>query len=75
MDLAQDGSDVKDQRAVQGMATFLGRSIQVLTSKENGGAISQLFRPYGKNNNTGSMLVIGHIEDHHFVPLLKKGMF
>jgi len=50
---------------------MLGRTLRVITSKPNE-ATSSLYRPFeaiGKE----STLLLGHIQDHHFIPLQLKG--
>lgn len=63
---------MQDDRVTQGIASLLGRKIQVVSSKQDGATL-MMFRPHGKKLTDVPALVVGHIEDHHFVPLKKKG--
>jgi hypothetical protein len=73
-DLAKHGTDVKDTRVAQGMATMLQRNVFVLTSSRTDGVSSTLYRPFNPPKKQQPTITIGHIKDHHFVPLQKNGM-
>jgi len=73
LDLAKDGADVKDERVAQGISSLLGRNVTIITSRQHG-ATSKFYRPMNKKC-TSPPIVLGHVEDHHFVPLKKKGIF
>lgn len=68
--LASDHSEISDDRVVQGMASLLGRNILVITGNSSENAHSKMYRPFcHPKSSVQSTLTLGHIEDHHFVPL------
>lgn len=71
--LAKDSVDITDSRVAQGMASMLGRNVLIITSSDQDGAVSQLYRPFIHQKLICPSLALGHIKDHHFVPLQKSG--
>jgi len=56
------------------MSSMLGRKILVITSMKSGNARSQMYRPVRHQKLfVQPTLTLGHIEDHHFVTLIKAG--
>ena len=64
---------VEDERVAKGMASMLKRKLFVITSDVSGPK-TQLYRPFSVHINE-HVLALGHIRDHHFVPLEKKVTF
>lgn len=62
--------EVQDERVPQLMASFLGRRIVILTSSHDHCATSS-YAPYRPEGQPKLPLYIGHIQDKHFLPLVK----
>ncbi len=69
--LGTTGADVTDDRVAYGLSSMLCRIILIITSAQNG-ASSKLYQPFNPKG-LKSPIALGHVKDHHFVPLKKKG--
>ena len=71
-ELSTNFTNINDDRVVVGLTCMLRVKILVITSTPTG-ASSRLYRPpKAKNKEIMETLALGHIEDHHFVPLIRK---
>lgn len=66
-----DYAAVEDNRVAQAMCNMLGRNVVIITSRQEG-ATCDLLRPLN-TKPIKSTLSLGHVYDHHFVPLQRKG--
>ena len=78
--LATNNAETEDTRVAQGMSSLLQRQLLIITSKKDG-VTSTLYRPFvstSRRSNVAqpgvSTIALGHIEDHHYVPLKRRGM-
>lgn len=69
--LQRNNVAIEDTRVAQAMCTMLQRNLLVITSRPTE-ASCVLYRPFNAKPVKGS-LAVGHISDHHFVPLRRKG--
>lgn len=69
VDLARQHVSINDDRVVNGIATMLLRNLVIITSTENG-AEKTTYQPFNPTcSPLNPAIVLGHIRDHHFVPL------
>lgn len=68
MDLDTPAKDVQDTRVPTAMAEYLGVTILILTINPVSSNVREsTYHP--RDRDTGGTVLIGHIEDKHFVPI------
>ena len=72
-EVAQPYKDVQDDRVMKGLCEMLAINIDVLTFSEADSSLEMLYYKCSGFRNTATPTInIGHIKDHHFVPLRQK---
>lgn len=73
--LSRNYKEIDDSRVAQGMSSMLQRKIIIISSSgTDAEPSSHLYRPFQMNSSCDrSSIALGHINDHHFVLLKRRG--